>query len=152
MYYRCQEEHKKIKMSRREGKTEKWMSCGEGSKLTEIKDWLAERERGSNELSPLCQCTAWMVLCKSWVYTHRLPPLGSTHNMRRYFIVCVCVRARMCVVFGTWVRVCEHTMVIPLSYISRTKTRAHIIQTAYIKSIVLSADSKGLRSSVQGVR
>lgn len=71
-----------------EKKRGKWMSNGKGSKFPEIKaDWHRHRER--TELSPLCQFTAWMVLCKSWVYTHRLPPLGGTHNMKRFFTVCV---------------------------------------------------------------
>lgn len=45
-----------------------------------------------------------MVLCKSWVYTHRLPPLGSTHNMRHYLIVCVC----LCM-WGGYVSMCVWT-------------------------------------------
>lgn len=133
---RCQETEREKDKKEGSEKRQKWMSDAEGRKFTEIKHWLAERERESNELSPLCQYTAWMVLCKSWVYTHthRLPPLGGTHNMKR---------ARVCasvafVWVGTWVHVCEHTMAIPLSYISRTKTQTHILyrQHAY-KTIVL---------------
>lgn len=102
---RCQKKHKEKKTREGSEKREKWMSHGEGSKFTEIKDWLAERVRESNELSPLRQCTAWMVLCKSWVYTHRLPPLGGTHNMRRYLTVCMCVCAwKVCVCVGGLVR------------------------------------------------
>lgn len=42
-------------------------SHGEGSKITEIKHRLEEREREMqrDELSPLCQRAGWMVLCKN---------------------------------------------------------------------------------------
>lgn len=64
------------------------MSDRKGSPYPEIKaDWHRYGER--TELSPLCQFTAWMVLCKSWVYTHRLPPLGETHNMKHCFPLCM---------------------------------------------------------------
>lgn len=91
----------------------------EGRKFKVIKAWLSEEHRESNELCPFHQYTAYMVLCKNRVYTPRLPLLSGTHNMRHYLTcLCVCV---LSVWVGTWVHVYEHTIVLPLSYISHTQ-------------------------------
>lgn len=123
------------------------MSDAEGRKFTEIKHWLAERAGGSGELSPLCQYTAWMLLCKRWVYTHRLPPLRGTHNMRR---ARACAHACAWCLCG-WVR---GYMCVNIQYLSATFHAQRHKHTYYADSIHTNycPDSKGLRSSIWGVR
>lgn len=115
----------------------------EGSKFTVIKAWLSEKHRESNELCPRHQYTACMVLCKNWVYTQRLPLLSGTHNMRHYLTVCVSMCC-LCGWVGTWVHVYEHTIVLPLSYISHTHkdTSTHTTKRAFIQTIVLNTNSR----------
>ncbi len=123
---------------KREGseKRKEWMSNGEGSKFTEIKDWLGEKERAMNFLPSVSTLLGWCYVRAECTHihthTHRLPPLGGTHNMRRNLTVCesVCVCVCVCGLVRGYMRVNIH-----LSYISRTNTR--IIETAYIQTIVL---------------
>lgn len=88
-----------------------------------------------------------ILLCKSWVYTHRLPPLGRTHNMRRNLPVCACM----------W-RVCgcrDESVSIQWWYLSVT-CHAPRPEFTYctngIHEIYCPERSKWLWSSIQAVR
>ena len=109
MYYRCQETHKKKEMSRKEEKTEKWMSCREGSKFTEIKDWLAERERegAMNFLPSVSVLLGWCYVRAECTHTDylRLVQLITWGTTSLCVCVCVCgggVREYVCVNIQWW--------------------------------------------------